>query len=282
MPSPRIVTIRRLTSKTPLARQHARAVQGKGRRRPTIPWSAFDRTRYPAPALALATEAQTALAYGEYTAVDLFARLASAMSLHGVPLDFVLAATQIPNDEARHADYAMHMAELMAGAPIELQVDRKAIAKAWKKPCELEDLDHALIVMSAIGETLAAALIHACGVLASDRVVKTMFRSIAGDEVHHARLGWYYLSWRAPQWSRPELQRAADAAARMVVNVEVDFWQGRDAPRGSKKAARALGVLDTKAQRKVIRDVMENEILPGLDAFGLGASHAWKQRKRGA
>jgi hypothetical protein len=65
------------------------------------------------------------------------------------------------------------------------------------------------------------------------------------------------------------------------VHVERQFWQGRDAQRGSAKAAAALGVLNSKTQRAVVRRVMEHEVIPGLDALGLGASHAWRVRFRG-
>jgi hypothetical protein len=49
---------------------------------------------------------------------------------------------------------------------------------------------------------------------------------------------------------------------------------------GARTGARALGVLESKGQRETVKDVMENEIVPGLDAIGLGASHAWRVRER--
>ena len=66
----------------------------------------------------------------------------------------------------------------------------------------------------------------------------------------------------------------------MIVQIETRFGRGRDAPRGAQKAARALGVLDTQRQRRIVRDLMDHEIVPGLDALGLGASHAWEKRRR--
>jgi hypothetical protein len=99
--------------------------------------------------------------------------------------------------------------------------------------------------------------------------------------VHHARLGWYYLAWRAPQWTLAEKQRVADRLGDHIVTIERRFWQGRDAAAGSKKGARALGVLESEGQRAAVKQVMEEEIVPALDALGLGASHAWKVRKRG-
>ena len=100
--------------------------------------------------------------------------------------------------------------------------------------------------------------------------------------MHHTRLGWYYLAWRAPQWSQAERQRAADRAGAVIVDVEKRFWWGRDASVGSRKAARALGVLESRGQREVVRDIMQDEIIPALDQLGLGASHAWRVRKRGS
>ena len=73
----------------------------------------------------------------------------------------------------------------------------------------------------------------------------------------------------------------ADVAGEMLVGIEPRFWHGRDAPPRSKKAAAALGVLDSVTQRGVVRRVVEEEIVPALDALGLGASHAWRVRRRG-
>ena len=77
------------------------------------------------------------------------------------------------------------------------------------------------------------------------------------------------------------VEDVADRAGLVVMDVERRFWNGRDAPPKSKKAARALGVLESEGQRETVKQVMEKEIVPGLDALGLGASHAWRIRRRG-
>jgi len=276
------IVVRRVLTETPLARAHetrlARRAQG---RTPNIPWERFDRSRYPRAALALSYDAQSRLAVGEYTAIDLFARIASGLSLVGAPFDLIAAATCVPTDEMRHADYAIRFAALCAGKPaVDLSIDVKSLTKRWKGKMDIERLDFEIVEIAAIGETLACALLGACAERATDPVAKALYDTILSDEIHHARLGWYYLAWRAPQWSRRERQRVADRAGQMVLESEVRFRRGRDAPRGSQAAARALGVLETKGQREVVRAVMEEQIVPGLDALGLGASHAWKLRPR--
>jgi hypothetical protein len=282
VPIARRLQVRRILTSTPLARQHEHRLSGRAtQRRKPIPWAAFDRSRYSAPALALACDAQTKLALGEYGAVDLFAHLASAMTLNGVPFDLVAEAARVPSDEIRHADFAMRMAKLIAGKEVTLHVDSEGLRKRWKGDVELGELDLLMLEVAAIGETLACALLSACLERATDPTAHALFASIVADEVHHARLGWYYFAWRAPQWTHPERQRAADRAGELVVGIERRFWRGRDAPSSSRKAARALGVLESAGQRDAVRAVMQDEIVPALDALGLGASHAWRIRERG-
>jgi len=268
---------------TPLARQHEHRLSGRIMRKTRpIPWAAFDRSRYPAPALALACDAQSKLALGEYGAVDLFAHLASAMTLNGVPFDLVAETARVPSDEIRHADFALRMAKLLANRDVTLNVDSDRLRRRWKKDVALEDLDMLVLEVAAISETLSCALLSACLERATDATARALFAAIVADEVHHARLGWYYLAWRAPQWTRADRQRAADHAGTLIVTTERRFWRGRDAAASSRKAARALGVLESAGQRAAVHAVMEDEIVPALDSLGLGASHAWRIRERGA
>jgi hypothetical protein len=282
MPMSECIQVRRVLTETPLARQHDRTVSGRTTRQVIdVPWSEFDRSKYPEPALALATKAQTMLATGEYEAVDLFARISAGLVATGAPIDLVTAATRAATDEIRHCDYAFRMAALCGGKQdVVIEMRRGRASARWEKALDVETLDGMMIEIPAIGEALACALLGASRDRASDPVVRAFFTSILGDEVHHTRLGWYYLAWRAPQWSTAERQRMANRAGEVVVDIEKRFWWGRDAPAGSRKAARALGVLESTGQRVVIRRIMEDEILPALDQLGLGSSHAWRVRRR--
>jgi hypothetical protein len=276
------IQVRRILTETPLARQHDQALSGRTTRQVVdVPWSKFNRSKYPEPALALACKAQTMLATGEYEAVDLFSRISAGLIANGAPIDLVAAATRVPTDEIRHCDYALQMASLCSGKDdVVIEMQRRRADARWERALDLETLDHMMIEIPAIGEGLACALLAASRDRASDPVVRRFFTSILGDEVHHTRLGWYYLAWRSPQWSIAERQRAADRAGDVVVDIEKRFWWGRDAPAGSRNAARALGVLESVGQRVAVRRIMEDEILPALDQLGLGSSHAWRVRRR--
>jgi hypothetical protein len=266
--------LRRTLTHTPLARQYARTAVDR------IDYAAFDRARYPAAARRAAAVAQSSLAVGEWMAVDVFARLTTALTLASAPIDLVAAAASIPAEEVRHADLALRMAAALTDEPVEappVEPNRHGYLAA---PMTLENLDFAMLELPAMGETLACAMLSASRDCATDPVVRAHFKALLRDEVSHARLGWYYLAWRNETWTPAERQRVADRAGNFVAHVEVMFGRGRDAPRGARKAARALGVLDTPTQCAAVRAIMEDEILPGLDGLGLGASHAWRIRQR--
>jgi rubrerythrin len=274
--------IRRVLTSTPLARQHERRSDGKNTRKPRpIPWESFDRRQFPRPAIDLAVDAYTKLAIGEYGAVQFYGQLTSEMALAGLPLDVVTGSASICTDEARHADYAMRMARALTGEDIPVRVEKGALEAPWKKDVTLEDIDDAVLHVAAISETIACALVTANLERATDATSIALYANLLADEIHHARFGWYYLSWRSTQWTRAERQRLADRMAVNVVGAERRYWVGRDAPDAAAPAARALGVIESEGQRAALRAVMETEIVPVLDSFGLGASHAWRNRERG-
>jgi hypothetical protein len=274
----------RTVSQTPLARAHEHRLSAAGRLgRRGIRWSPFRREKYPAAALALGADALVELATGEYEAFVGFSQVSSALALVGAPFDIVAAAAEVPSDEIRHAEYALRLAGLMRGCQpgeIAIGVAHDKLQRLSARRWTLEAVDGMMAAVPAIHETLSAAFIAARRDGATDPVVRDVLSSILADEVHHARLGWYYLMWRAPSWTRTERQRVADRAGAIVMSLEKAFWRGRQFPRGCGTAARALGVLDEKTQRSIVRQVMEREILPALDGLGLGASHAWRARPR--
>ncbi len=269
---------RRVLTATPLARRYERTLAAQGRRKRAIPWERFDASRYPPSALALAGPAYRELAANEYAAAAIFARVLDAMILCGVPFDLVAEAAQAPLDELRHADHALSIARLCGAEEGPWSFDRERIDPARSHVRALVELDAVMVDVSAIGETIAAALLGESRRRVLDPVISAALTAIAADEVHHARLGWYYLAWRAPQWTQEERQRVADHAAAVVAGVRLRTAPGHDAPPGAEDAASALGLLDTASRRETIARVMDEEIVPGLDSFGLNATYAWHGR----
>jgi len=277
------VAVSAVLSDTPLARRHKLTLQGKLVRAPrALPWDSFDASAHPDAALRLALDLWSGLAGGEYAAIGLFAQLAAGLSFTEAPFDLVYAATQVSADETRHAEYCVRMAQLCAAGDAAIVVDATRLHAALAPLVDIEEVDFAMLYYAAISETLATGLLAVCQQRARERLSRALLTALISDEVHHARFGWYYVAHRSPRWTLAERQRLADRVMDVLVGIEQDFWTGRDAPKAAQGAARALGILDSSAQRAAIQDVMENEIVPALDAVGLGASRAWALRRRGA
>lgn len=275
------IEITRALSDTPLAAVHDDAIRGalpRGARE--IPWQEFDRSRYPEEALGLARDLLCKLAGGEYSAVALFAQITSSLALTRAPIDFVAASARVSSDEIRHADYCLRMASLCQGSAVTVTVPTAALASDIPSSLSIEELDFLMLKYAAVGETLAAALLTECRRRASDPTLRAFFTSVVSDEVHHARLGWYYAKYRSERWLAAERQRLTERVREFVVGIEVEFSRGRDAPEHASAAASALGVLDSTTQRAVIAAVMSEEIVPALDAIGLSGSRAWAERRR--
>jgi hypothetical protein len=270
--------VRFALSESPLARSHKHRQRARPSHR--IAFDQFRREPYAEPALQLAADQLRSFAAGEYETVGKFSRLTAALAFNGAPFDLIASAATIPGDEVRHAEFMLRMSSLCGGREAALSIDPDVLTQSWTAPLDFESLDALMVSLPALSETLAFAMLSTAKRLARDPVVRQVYASVIGDEMTHLRLGWYYLKWREPQWSRAERQRVADAAAAILVELEPQLAFGRDAPAGAKRAARALGVLDTASLRRLIRASVEKEIVPGLDALGLGGSHAWRHRRK--
>ena len=271
----------RALTDTPLSRLFEQDVDGRStQKRVTIPWSKFARADHPPAALAIAADAMRWLATGEYTAVEGFARLTVAFSWHGVPYDLISACARIPSDEIRHSEIAVRAAEKLTGFPasrVPLPVETRRPKKTGDVRCSLRELDVQVATLPALLETLAVGLLSEARRRASDPMMKAVYGAVLADEIHHARLGWYYLAWRAPQWSIEDRQHLADAIAPRIASRAAMISDGRTPPRGMARAVAKLGVMDADTQAAIVKRVMETEVVPGFDALGLGMSHAWKR-----
>src|SRR3954464_115501 len=147
--------VRAALSGTPLARRHEQTLVGKLARIPkALPWAAFRPAEHPRAALALATDFWLGLAQGEYAAVGLFTKIASALTAAGAPFDLVYAATVASGDETRHAEYALRMASLSGAKEATISLDAAAFGSHLAPIGSAEELDFTLVSSVAISETL--------------------------------------------------------------------------------------------------------------------------------
>ena len=172
----------------------------------------------------------------------------------------VSASAAICTDEARHADYAMRMAEAHR-TEVPIPVDKDLLEAPSKKDVTLEDIDAVVLHVAAISETLACGLVSACLRPRDRAATRPVHEPRRRGRCIDARFGWHYLAWRAPRWSRAE-RDAGRPEARNVVGIEERFWRGRE-PRPRRRTPRApSGSSSPRASAASFAEMMERRSSP--------------------
>ena len=131
----------------------------------------------------------------EHASVASFARFTMALLACGAPPALVTRSQEAGADEVRHAQLALSLASIYAGAPLDLgPLD---IDGAFARPVTLEATTLSTVVEACVGETLSAIEIAASAQAAASPAVRQALSAIAEDETRHAELGWAFVRWAA-------------------------------------------------------------------------------------
>lgn len=265
------------------------------------PWpefSAFEPGRYD-PSLRRAAAIQWAgRARAEHGSVHQFTIVAHTLCNATTELPVLGALARLITDEVRHAELCAEMAHACwpEGRASEPAVFRWVAPTApWPNPPALTDdpepllawAAEAILISCCIGETLSRPMLEAIAVVATDPLAEAVAAQILRDEHLHAAFGWETLGVLLPRLSassRAHLsERMTDAFAAVerttacgisietVAGTELEIRRG-DAPN--------LGTLTDEQYAMIFFGTMEAQVLPSLQALGLDAHAAWRQRYR--
>lgn len=267
------------------------------------PWpdfSAFDPARYE-PTLRRAAAVQWAgRARAEHGSVHQFTIVAHTLCNARVPLHVLGALARLCTDEVRHAELCAEMALACwpEGTTQEPAVFRWEAPRApWAMPPtgtgDLQPLlawaAEAILVSCCIGETLSRPMLEAIAVVATEPLADAVARQILRDEHLHATFGWETLGLllsRLEPAARAKLEQrmvrafgGVEATTACGIRVEQVAGQAIEIRRGD---APNLGTLSDEQYAMIFFATMEAEVLPQLEALGLDAWAAWRQRRVGS
>ncbi|MFT5587526.1 MAG: hypothetical protein ACI9VR_005136, partial [Cognaticolwellia sp.] len=144
-----------------------------------------------------------------------------------------------------------------------------------------ERLLYEMVSSCCLSETLNACMLRAILDRASSPMIRDTVRSILGDEVHHARLGWLYL----------EHARGGDVGEflgpllpRMLQGIGAEYIDAPDPPGRDAPRLAAWGELDQESRSAIFHAAMRDVVLPGLERVKVptGAARAWLAAHTGA
>jgi hypothetical protein len=132
-----------------------------------------------------------------------------------------------------------------------------------------------ILSICCLSETVAVALIGAERLELPDGPLRELLSRIWADEVGHARFGWRYLA----QLSLDDAERAAVAAyLPLALSALEQHELAHIPPRAWPAEGAAYGLCDGADARTLFYETVEEVIIPQLEALGLPASQAWRDR----
>lgn len=196
------------------------------RRRPGIeelPWGTLDLAGAPADDAAAVRYAWSQGVFTEYASAAAFSALATAMMQCGAPVDLIALAADIVVDELFHVELSSRLTMELGGAvPIEFDLDRIApVTTAGVRP--IVRAAEIAITTSCVGESLSVPALARARVLADAPLVRAVLERLLDDEGPHARCGFWFLDWAAPQLTDAERAQLA-LLAETTIEAYAPLW----------------------------------------------------------
>ncbi len=207
-----------------------------------------------------------------------FERLAARMERLGAAAELVALARRASADELRHAALCAEEAARL-GEPV---ATPSAVEVPEIAPAELplrERVLYEVVAACCISETESMAVLTTLLRAARAPELRSTLHELASDEVHHARLGWAYLTrahaGRETTFLGPLLPAMLAGSAAPDL-----FAPDREERDGGTLLE--LGVLPRRAQRAVFTRALEQVIFPGLEGLGVdtGPARRWLAERR--
>lgn len=135
----------------------------------------------------------------------------------------------------------------------------------------LQALLRNVLSVCCLSETVAVALIRAETLQIAPPGLRALLDSILADEVGHAQFGWSLFAELHPlpdTQTRP-LSAYLDTALVHLVEHELAHLPGHD---GMGEALAQVGVCSGKRARLLLKDTIDEVIVPGLARFGIAVA----------
>jgi len=207
----------------------------------------------------------------EHVSSRVFAGLLPQMMRAGVDAGFQAATAEAVVDELRHARLCAAVVEGLGGEARAPLPDLDEVPR-HDDVGALEGLMRNVLAVSCLNETVAVALLESNRRHVTESTLRRVLTEILADEVGHSRLGWQMLSNLAPRIDTRMRERLGAYLVPAFAQLFERHYTSLGVPRGP--AMETLGVEDHHDSTALFIDVVNEVILPRLEAFDLPAREA--------
>ncbi len=266
----------------PLSAEHRRFMGWLCRDKAPWPEAVVAKDAYAPEARLAAQRIWTRRQRNEHASAAVFARLVPRLMASGVGIEFCTMATKAAADELHHGELCARVVSALGGTPVELgEVPTSSLPNHAGCNVLESTLRHAMFV-GCLAETVAVAFTAEEREQTTEPYVRRVITQISSDEVHHARFGWALAEQVVPtlagaqrdalsRWLRVAfayLEREEMTEVPLVAPPSVEL-----AEQGKR-----IGVCDNRETRTLFYETVSTVIVPGLEALGLAAKDAWRER----
>ena len=135
-----------------------------------------------------------------------------------------------------------------------------------------------VLSICCLSETVAVSLIGAERAEMPDGALRDLLTRIWADEVGHARFGWVLAPRLVAGLTAAEKRRVSAYLAVAFAHLERHELAHLPLHASPPPEGAALGLCSGRDARTLLYATLSEVIVPQLDALGLGASQAWRER----
>ena len=207
----------------------------------------------------------------EHVSSRVFAGLLPQMMRAGVDPSFQAATADAVVDELRHARLCAAVVEALGGEARAPMPDLDDIPR-HDDVGVMEGLLRNVLAVSCLNETVTVALLESNRRLVKESTLRRVLTEILADEVGHSRMGWQMLSHLAPRIDDGMRARLGAYLVPAFAQLFERHYAGAATPH--LPVIETLGVEDRREATKLFIDVVNDVIVPRLEAFDLPAREA--------
>jgi hypothetical protein len=269
-----IVTLVPEPSSTPIAETYREIARAAER---TTNHGSFGASAYDPASVAAARAHWRKRMVDEYESTTVFSSLAAQLVEANATLDATVVMLRMAQDEFRHAELCGHVVRALGGLP---SASREHAVRpiAVHAGCSPEERAIRNVLVTSISESYSAAYFVASLDCMTDPYLRSVTRELLGDEVLHARFGfWYLQAWADWLSARPDVRASISMYLRHVFAVcERELVKPDTRVRAPDDER--LGLVSGETSREMFQTTMAEAVAPALERFGLDAARAFSSR----
>jgi len=229
-----------------------------------LPWGTLDLSRYPDLHRVEARRIWSNGVFTEYASAAAFSALTTALLECGAPVDLVAMSADIVVDELFHVELSSRLTmELGGGVPLDFDLANIApVTTPGIRP--LMKAAEIAITTSCVSEALSVPAMARSRAMAGEPLIRAVLDILVADEGPHARLGYWFLDWAAPQLTDAERAALAELALD-TIEVYQPLWT--DTCDACPTPTGLAG--HDAAGKQALRDAVEHAIATPLSRRGI-------------